>query len=491
MKKALLLKISLDDISPSIWRSIWIEDHITFQELHYTIQATMGWYNCHLYEFRFEGNMIGIPYEDAPEVQDAGSVVVNKHLNKVGQTLNYIYDFGDGWERSVVVEKVEAVEKTCPPEDCGGPWRYEGLLEIIKDKKHPEYRDMMDWLEDGFDPEGFDLNLVNSRLKQIHELAQLGESMGDMAQQMMSLIGGGNLFGADENGEEIDPNTLHQMLQQMMTQVNPNQEHYEGYSTLEIQSVVYELFEKGCPVQLNKMAEEDYKAIPMLNEVKYLVGIIQRQKKGELKLTQKGNLPVKVVKELYANGGMVDDLVERGIYKVYKEADIRVVNLSRILLELSGICKKRNGKLSLTKKGEKIVEDDHLFLKALLTTFILKFNWGYYDGYDIDDIGQRGVGFTLLLLSKYGKERRLNNFYGEKFVKASTSHGNTSGPIYERLLRCYSLRTFERFLADYGLVEVESDGDFLGGNIHITKTALFDKLISCAEPKIMSDVNVN
>ena len=54
--------------------------------------------------------------------------------------------------------------RACPPEDCGGPWGYAELLEIIHDPNHEEYLDRLEWVGEGFDPEAFDLDQVNNRL---------------------------------------------------------------------------------------------------------------------------------------------------------------------------------------------------------------------------------------------------------------------------------------------------------------------------------------
>src|SRR3546814_3109877 len=63
------------------------------------------------------------------------------------KTLKYLYDFGDGWEHTIKIERlVDAVpgviyprliEATgrCPPEDIGGPWGYGDFLEAIADPK--------------------------------------------------------------------------------------------------------------------------------------------------------------------------------------------------------------------------------------------------------------------------------------------------------------------------------------------------------------------
>ena len=91
----------------------------------------------------------------------------------------YEYDFGDGWIHEVVAEKILppdpgfknpvclAGENACPPEDCGGIPGYYNLLEILGDRKHPEYRDMKDWMGGKFDPAAFKLDAVNKAFKRL------------------------------------------------------------------------------------------------------------------------------------------------------------------------------------------------------------------------------------------------------------------------------------------------------------------------------------
>jgi hypothetical protein len=53
----------------------------------------------------------------------------------------------------------------CPPEDCGGIWGYSDMLEILKQPKHEEYDNIIEWLGEEFDPEHFDIEAVNKILK--------------------------------------------------------------------------------------------------------------------------------------------------------------------------------------------------------------------------------------------------------------------------------------------------------------------------------------
>jgi hypothetical protein len=58
-------------------------------------------------------------------------------------------------------------KRACPPEDCVRIWGYSELLEAIEDVNHPEDDDMLEWIGGEFDPEEFDVNSINKRLKYI------------------------------------------------------------------------------------------------------------------------------------------------------------------------------------------------------------------------------------------------------------------------------------------------------------------------------------
>ncbi len=97
-------------------------------------------------------------------------------LARAGAKAVYTYDFGDSWDHQIVVEKRLAPEPgraypTClagerhgPPEDCGGIPGYYNLLEAIRDPKHEEHKDLLDWIGESFDPDAFPVDEVNRRL---------------------------------------------------------------------------------------------------------------------------------------------------------------------------------------------------------------------------------------------------------------------------------------------------------------------------------------
>jgi hypothetical protein len=172
------LKITLKGSKPPIWRRIEVADTVTLARLHQILQVTMGWSDYHLHQFVIEGISYGVPDpDDEQEVRDGRKVKLNQLLSASKQTLVYEYDFGDGWEHQVVLEKAitpepdviyprcTAGKRACPPEDCGGIWGYVSFLEAIADANHPEHDESLEWVGGSFDPEQFDSEEVNQELR--------------------------------------------------------------------------------------------------------------------------------------------------------------------------------------------------------------------------------------------------------------------------------------------------------------------------------------
>jgi hypothetical protein len=173
------IKITLRHSRPPIWRRIQVAGDTKLGKLHKTIQAAMGWTDSHLHQFFVGDDSYGVPDPDYPgEIKSERNVRLDRIAGE-GDTLMYEYDFGDGWEHEIHVEKVLPAEtgkrypiclagkRACPPEDCGGIPGYERLLEILRDPANEEYAETIEWLGGAFDPEGFDLAMVNRVLKQM------------------------------------------------------------------------------------------------------------------------------------------------------------------------------------------------------------------------------------------------------------------------------------------------------------------------------------
>lgn len=222
--------------------------------------------------------------------------------------------------------------------------------------------------------------------------------------------------------------------------------------------------------------ESEYLKIPMLNMIKFLVSIIHKE--GNIKLTGTGALPSKYVKELYALGYIKDPMIDDVGFKVSREDSVLSIQLARILLELSDIVKKRNNMLTLTKKGERIIADDSLFLIHIIDVYAAKFNWGYFDrhGEELYEIGQKDFTYTFILLDQFGEKFRPMDFYAKEYLNYLKDSYNIDVSNSKSASMCYATRSFERFLDFFGLVDMKSSADSFRFD-QVKASALFKKLI--------------
>lgn len=177
------LKITLDDVKPVVLRRVEVPFDIRLDRLHLTIQAAMGWTNSHLYELRAGG--VGWstpnPYSDwGDDFLDARKARLDDVLEDIGtKKLVYLYDFGDGWEHTIRVERLTdpqpgvlyprliEVSGRCPPEDCGGTWGYAELVEAIKDPKHERHAEFIEWIGADFDPDDADAERLTAEVAKL------------------------------------------------------------------------------------------------------------------------------------------------------------------------------------------------------------------------------------------------------------------------------------------------------------------------------------
>jgi len=169
------IKLTLLGISPPIWRRLRVAGDTTLAKLHEVIQQAMGWTNSHLHAFWIGSEMYGPP-DPEMDMRDYRRIRLSDVAAERG-SFRYEYDFGDGWEHEIRVEKVLKAEpgvkypvclagrRARPPEDCGGPYGYAQLLSILKNPRHAEYEERRDWVGPYFAPEELDLALINEQLR--------------------------------------------------------------------------------------------------------------------------------------------------------------------------------------------------------------------------------------------------------------------------------------------------------------------------------------
>lgn len=189
--QAVVLHVTLNLENHKVWRRVVVPRKISFPELHSVLQKVFDWSDYHLHEFQiFKSQPTAITNavrnkERKPTVNLVCTEEALSYDVGVPQKMEtdeiladylpaeivYIYDFGDGWEHHIVVEKFvddyEYNHAMCldgegrtPPEDVGGEPGYESFLAIMSDPNHPDHKYMMEWAEDqGYSD--FNMKMIN------------------------------------------------------------------------------------------------------------------------------------------------------------------------------------------------------------------------------------------------------------------------------------------------------------------------------------------
>lgn len=158
----------------------------------------------HLHEFYFPHPYKSnekIYIEGIIEWADPHDILTNSHFkanelrlcnvfSESQKRAYYIYDFGDNWVHSIVLEKIfphkegfdESIcvggKRSASLEDSGGVWGYQELLDILRNPTHPEYEDMIEWTGGVFDPQEVDEIDIKMSPKKIEE--KFGPSLEEL-----------------------------------------------------------------------------------------------------------------------------------------------------------------------------------------------------------------------------------------------------------------------------------------------------------------------
>ena len=176
---------TVNEINPPIWRRFVVPSTITLEQLHWVLLALMGWSGAHLWQFERPGKgcwgdpeLLAEAFLEDEITGDARRTRLMDVISRKGSKLLYNYDFGDDWwitlrlaehrnrQPGEVVPAVLDGSRNGPPEDVGGPWGYQNLLEAIRDPNHPEHAELREWVGEGWDPEAFDRERLQAEVEQ-------------------------------------------------------------------------------------------------------------------------------------------------------------------------------------------------------------------------------------------------------------------------------------------------------------------------------------
>ncbi|MCC6228393.1 MAG: plasmid pRiA4b ORF-3 family protein [Phycisphaerales bacterium] len=211
MSTMMQLRAWLVDSEPEVWRRLVVDPRLTLEQLHSVLQHAFGWTNSHMHQFHEkDGTCYARPAPrgfdlgfgtDKPTI-DERNVLLADVFDRPKKTIAYEYDFGDSWVHAVRFEKMvesQALEypgetfvtkgkgvfsgkeraaiclagaRNGPPEDCGGLYGYQHILELKAEPPHPtagndaDSRELLEWIGD-WDPDRFDLAEVNQLLGRV------------------------------------------------------------------------------------------------------------------------------------------------------------------------------------------------------------------------------------------------------------------------------------------------------------------------------------
>jgi hypothetical protein len=249
--------------------------------------------------------------------------------------------------------------------------------------------------------------------------------------------------------------------------------------------LLYSPLSPGGILQNSKDLDRYVDQVPVFKLAEMLIKEIHQA--GTLKLTVNGNLPVRIC-EMLCNQNLIYWPFIKYVKRIREDDIPYLAPLKQYLLH-SGIVKKRNNALSVTKLGEKMLKESkgHQFLQ-LFNYIAIRFHWGnWYHIQDDGQYGQLGWAYSMVLLSKYGDTPRKSEFYSSKLIQAFEKNlweGPTRVQISKDIQQfhgAYRVRFFEYFATWFGLINVnfEDDLDIIDGEEHsISRSPLFDQLFT-------------
>ena len=150
--------------------------------VHEALQVVMGWSDSHMHRFEKKGVCWGVPDDDEfneLDLIDERKTLLAQVLKSKGDSMVYLYDFGEDWRHQVTLEKIMPMgagvntpvclggRRRCPPESVGGISGYQEFLKFIGDPSHRNYEPFIHWAGDLFHADEFNRTTVNTILSRM------------------------------------------------------------------------------------------------------------------------------------------------------------------------------------------------------------------------------------------------------------------------------------------------------------------------------------
>lgn len=180
-----VLRVSVDDVQPPVWRRIRVRSDLLLSELHGVLQVSLGWQDRHLHAFSLRSTGFTRRFEMETGERDSDCETSSEERTRISDVLDesassftYEYNLGDGWTHTVALVEVDPDiddlrsvcldgAGACPPEGIGSPSSYCRALDIAGDPSHPRHGAVVQRLGPSFDPDRFEIDRVNRALRSL------------------------------------------------------------------------------------------------------------------------------------------------------------------------------------------------------------------------------------------------------------------------------------------------------------------------------------
>lgn len=288
------------------------------------------------------------------------------------------------------------------------------------------------------------------------------------------------------NSGKLSIEELNKLLAEFQNKINYDPiDDFNGLSSTQMHVLLYHPLSADCVLQCRGSNDQYLQEVPLFRLAELLINEIGSA--GKLKLTDKGNLPVRVC-ELLFNQRLITWEYMDYLTRMREEEIPYIPPLKQYLLG-EGIVKKQRNALSVTQHGEKLMRQDKgVRFKNLVLFFGSRFHWGNF--YNIPDrgvYGQLGWAYSLWLLQKYGDRPTESKFYSQKLIEAFEKEWrvqNKTDELQQRIAQyhqAYAVRFFDCFANWLGLVKIERKKELRVSyfdRLIVSKSELFDNLFT-------------
>lgn len=284
-------------------------------------------------------------------------------------------------------------------------------------------------------------------------------------------------------------------LKKMQDEINSHPlDDFLGLSPEQMYQMIYfspETFEHILYIKPD-FDKELLSKVPILDDLLLLFRLLAEA--GEVRVTKKGNLPVKIVNEIY-NKQRADKKPSGFLYNSQSEEYASDILAARVSATACGWIQFEKNKFSLSNQGKSILENgfSQKDFVRLLDYFVFHCHWSYLHGWEHCHIVQQAVVFELYVLNKKARDTYLDlKTFSQLFLKAFPFAPEEVDDDYcedsyrpRIVTSVLEQRFINSFCERFGLIKLSEKSEYeddFGFNDSFQITKLYDELFIWFSP---------